>query len=160
VEYSNWCRVRLKNGTTGYISGNLIVKDGAVLLAPVDYAPTTNQTPTDAGERAQHPQDSEQAISTVLETILQDLRLRETSAASTAERERVRAQIELVSQLLGHRESMSAPPEERGDSPGIKVEPANPHFSRRVGGGAGLGRLIAAESAMEVGRVDFGAART
>jgi hypothetical protein len=37
---------------------------------------------------------------------------------------------------------------------------ANPHFSRRVGGGAGLGRLIAAESAMEVGRVDFGAART
>jgi hypothetical protein len=35
-----------------------------------------------------------------------------------------------------------------------------PHFSRRVGGGAGLGRLIAAESAMEVGRVDFGAART
>jgi hypothetical protein len=36
----------------------------------------------------------------------------------------------------------------------------SPHFSRRVGGGAGLGRLIAAESAMEVGRVDFGAART
>jgi hypothetical protein len=40
------------------------------------------------------------------------------------------------------------------------VQGTSPHFSRRVGGNAGLGRLIAAESAMEVGRVDFGAART
>ena len=31
----------------------------------------------------------------------------------------------------------------------------SPHFSRRVSGGAGSGRLIAAEAAMEVGRAGF-----